>query len=92
MEKLFIPKWDSPNAESILVMDGWMGEDGPHGEFQKTMGNLKHGYQITTGGIVLLQEEKYLWNKTGTFLALKISNLQNNLALTGYAQLDKECR
>ncbi len=23
---------------------GWMGENGLHGEFQKTMGDLEHGY------------------------------------------------
>ncbi len=23
---------------------GWMGEDGLHGEFQKTMGDPEHGY------------------------------------------------
>ncbi len=26
-----------------------MGEDGIHGEFQKTMGDPEHGYLVTTG-------------------------------------------
>ncbi len=89
MKKFFIPKWDSPNAEKWVKMD--------------PMGNSKRPWVILNMDIRSLlvelycytntaRKEKYLWNKTGTFLALKISNLQNNLALTGYAQLDKECR
>ncbi len=33
---------------ATLSCAGLMGEDGFHGEFSKTMGNLGHGYLITT--------------------------------------------
>ncbi len=49
----FVPKWDSTNAEGELAsarrrgrvaLWGLVCEGGHHGEFQKTMGYLEHGY------------------------------------------------
>ncbi len=45
---------------AVLSCAGWLGEDGLHGEFQKTMGNLEHGYWITSDPLMGEREESKL--------------------------------